>query len=206
LDLDPQLAPAHYGLGITWQARGRLDLAVAAYEKAIALDPNYALPHYNLGVALQRQGKYGEATVAYRKTIQLQPGHAEAHCNLGLMLQHQGQLRKALESLRRGHELGSKDPRWKYPSAQWAKDVERLVELEGHLPRVLAGERAVADARERLAYAGLFCRKRLFEQAGPLYQRGPAGGAAPAGGPPEGHPHHPAPAPPPGGAGAGGGR
>src|SRR5262249_6651164 len=50
------------------------------------------------------------------------------------------------------------------------QECERLVELEGHLARVLAGERAVADARERVAYASLCYRKRLFEQAARFYE------------------------------------
>src|SRR5262249_10728418 len=64
-----------------------------------------------------------------------------------------GQVTEALTCLRAGHVVGSKDPRWPYPSAQWVKECERLVELDAKLPRVLKGEVQPADVDERLALA-----------------------------------------------------
>jgi hypothetical protein len=39
----------------------------------------------------------------------------------------QGKFRQALEELRRGHELGSKLPGWKLPSAEWVRQCEKLI-------------------------------------------------------------------------------
>ena len=55
--------------------------------------------------------------------------------------------------LRRGHELGSRQPGWRYPSAQWVAEAERLAALAARLPAVLKGEDRPADAAERLAFA-----------------------------------------------------
>lgn len=41
---------------------------------------------------------------------------------------------------RRGHELSSKTPCWPYPFAQWMRNCERLVELDGKLPAILCGQ------------------------------------------------------------------
>ena len=81
------------------------------------LKPDYAEAYNNLGVALRRSRRTCEAEAAYRKAIELKPELAEAHCKLGHALRKKGELRQALEEMRRGHELGSKVPGWKYPSA-----------------------------------------------------------------------------------------
>jgi len=78
-----------------------------------------------------------------------------AHCNLGSNLVIKGQFAEALTCLRRGHQLGSKDPHWQYPSAQWVQECERAVELDAKLPRILKGEAEPTDVEERLALAQL---------------------------------------------------
>ena len=51
-------------------------------------------------------------------------------------------------SYRKGHELGSKRPDWRYPSAELVRQAERLVALEARLPAVLRGEDQPRDAAE----------------------------------------------------------
>ena len=84
--------------------------------------------------------------------IALKPDMPEAHCNLGSALSLKGRFAEALISLRRGHELGSKNPRWPFPSAQWVKECERLVELDAKLSdrrSELARRQAELSSRER---------------------------------------------------------
>jgi hypothetical protein len=74
-----------------------------------------------------------------------------------------GLFRQAAQAYRRGHELGSQKPRWRYPSAQWVRDCERLAELDGKLPAILNGQRQPTDTVERLDLAQLCqmpCQKR----------------------------------------------
>src|SRR5262249_32546229 len=129
------------------------------------LKPDYAEAHVKLGNALNDQGRRKEAEQACRDAIRLKKDYAEAHCNLGHTLQHQGEFRKALEALRRGHELGSKNPRWPYPSDRWVRQCERLVELDGKLPGVLAGKTTPASPGERIELARLCNSKRLYRAA-----------------------------------------
>jgi hypothetical protein len=65
---------------------------------------------------------------------------------------------EALSHLERGHELGSKQPNWRSPSAQWVSDCRRLVELERKVLAILQGEASPRDAGECLALAE-FCYK-----------------------------------------------
>jgi serine/threonine protein kinase/Flp pilus assembly protein TadD len=126
----PGFAEAHYNLGIVLVAMDDRAGASTAYKKAIALKPTYVEAHYNLGNTLKAMGDLAGAVTAYHKTIALRADFAEAHCNLGLTLQQQGELRKALKALHRGHELGSKNPRWRYPSARWLEECQRLLEAQ----------------------------------------------------------------------------
>jgi len=72
--------------------------------------------------------------------------------------------------VRRGHELGSKDPGWRYPSLQWVRQCERLVELDGKLPGIVAGTTKPASPDEGIELAGLFSLKRLNRAAARFYE------------------------------------
>ena len=87
--------------------------------------------------------------------IRLQPDHIWAHCNLGHTLKSQGKFSEALAELRLGHELGSKQPDWRSPSAQWVREAEQAVALAARLPAVLKGDDAPKDTAEGLAFAQL---------------------------------------------------
>jgi serine/threonine-protein kinase len=153
--LDPKYPTAHRNLGVALADKGQLDEAIREYRTAIELDPKDAKPHYNLGKALRAKGQLDEAIREYRTAIDLHPDDAEAHCNLGHCLRDQGQLAAALAELRKGHALGSRQPKWPYPSEQWVRQCDRLVQLEGRLPAILEGTDTPATDAERLALAEL---------------------------------------------------
>jgi hypothetical protein len=90
---------------------------------------------------------------------------AEPHYNLARALRQQGEFRKALEEMRRSHELGSQRPSWRYPTAQWVRQLERLVELDERLPNLLAGKDTLASAGERVEVAELCTLKHLNRAA-----------------------------------------
>jgi tetratricopeptide (TPR) repeat protein/serine/threonine protein kinase len=150
IELDPKLANAYRGLGSALHSKNQLDGAIAAYQQASALDPKNAPTHYILGNALKAKNRLDEAIAEFHKAIELQPDYAEAHCNLGLGLRSKGQLAASLEAYKRGHALGSQRQDWRYPSAQWVADAQRLVQWEEKLPDIIAGKAAPADNRERL--------------------------------------------------------
>jgi len=51
----------------------KLNEAVNAYQKAIALKPDYADAYSNMGVAFKDLGKLNNALEAYKKSISLRP-------------------------------------------------------------------------------------------------------------------------------------
>jgi tetratricopeptide (TPR) repeat protein len=156
-------AEPHNNLGVVLQNKGQLEEAIAEIREALRLKKDYADAHNNLGNALRAKGLLDEAIAAYREVIRLKKDYAEAHCNLGALLEQKGQFAEALVHRRRGHEHGSKNPRWRYPSAQWVRNCERLVELDGILPVILDGKMQPLDTAEHLALAQLCqmpCKKQ----------------------------------------------
>ena len=61
-------------LGTALHEAGRLDEAVARYEKAVALQPDYAPAYNNLGVTLRAQGQVDAAIAAYERGLALRLG------------------------------------------------------------------------------------------------------------------------------------
>lgn len=98
-EVNPNFAPAHEILGQAYQAEGRTQEAIAAYNKAIELNPeSVSAETYNqLGIALAEQGKLSEAIAAFHHAIALQPAYIDAYYNLGVALAEQGKLDTAID-------------------------------------------------------------------------------------------------------------
>jgi tetratricopeptide (TPR) repeat protein len=169
IHINKDYALANNNLGNALYAKGQLDEAITAYREAIRLKKDYAKAYYNLGNALGDKGQLDEAVVAYREAIALKPDYAEAYCNLGLALLRQGAFAEALTELRRGHNLGVKTPGWKYPSADWVRECERLVELDRQLTDFLERKTTPASSVERVELAVLCAVKGLNSAAVRFY-------------------------------------
>jgi Flp pilus assembly protein TadD len=154
---------AHCNLGSALREKGQLDDAIAAYKEAIRIKKDDPVAHINLGDALRHKGMLDESIAEYREAIRLKKDFAQAHCNLGHALVQKGHFQQAVEELRLGHQFGSKNPRWRYPSAEWVRNCERLVELDGKLPAILSGQKQPVDTAERLALAQL-CQLPCMQQ------------------------------------------
>jgi serine/threonine-protein kinase len=176
LRLKPNFPEAHSNLGAALSDQGKYAEAEAEYREGLRLRPNYPEAHNNLGNALAAQGKLREAAVAYKEAIRLKPDYPEAHCSLGQALRRQGRFAEAVSALRRGHELGSKQANWPYPSAAWVREAKQLAALDAKLFKVLRGAAQPADAAERLGLAK-FCQqyKKRYATAARFYAEAFAG-------------------------------
>jgi superkiller protein 3 len=166
----PALAAAHGNLGNILYEQKKLEEAEAAYRKAISLQPDLASVHFGLGGVLREQKKMEEAEAAYRKVTLLWPDFAEAHCALGLVLRYRGRLVESLESLKRGHQLGSRKVGWPYPSFIWVHQGQHLLKLAARLSAVLEGSDKLSSAVEQLEFAHLCQLKELCAAAARLYR------------------------------------
>jgi serine/threonine-protein kinase len=148
----PQSIIARINLGASLHAHGQFDEAIASYRQASAIDPKNTTVLNNLGAALRAKNQFAEAAACCRMALEINGNNAFAWCNLGHILNIQGKFDEALEAMRRGHELGSRQPGWTYPSAIWMRETESRVALDAKLTAVLRGEDSPADAQE---YAGM---------------------------------------------------
>jgi len=160
---------AHRALGAIFAGQGRNSEAADAFRNAAASKPDDALVQVLLGEALLKCHETAAAEEAFRKAVELQADNAHAHCGLALALRENGKYAEALVAMKRGHELGVKQPNWAFPSAEWLQEAEQLAELESRLPSILQHELTPESAEARLRYAVMSSNKRMPRDAARLY-------------------------------------
>jgi tetratricopeptide (TPR) repeat protein len=165
----PNDAVVHNNLGSALAESKRLREAIAEFREAIRLKPDYVRAHINLGNALHELKELPAAAAAYREAIRLNPDDARVHCHLGHVLRSLYRFKEAFAAFQRGHELGTRQPEWSYPSARWVEECGRLVELDDKLSRISKGQFVPADAAERLTLARLAYDKHHYAAAARLF-------------------------------------
>ena len=70
--------------------QGKLDAAIADFQKAIGLDAKYFPARLNLAYAYEKANRIEEAIEAYREAIDSQPQNLFAHNNVGVLYDKKG--------------------------------------------------------------------------------------------------------------------
>ena len=84
LEIKPNFDLPHIGLGMALGGKGKVDEAIAQYERALEIDPYRAEVHNNLANALsQSKGHVDEAIAQYQAALEIDPNLAEVHNNFG---------------------------------------------------------------------------------------------------------------------------
>ncbi|MCE0498945.1 MAG: tetratricopeptide repeat protein [Methylacidiphilales bacterium] len=97
VEINPDLAEAHYNLGIALSQNGQMDEAMVQFQKTLEIDPTNAYAHNDLGNALLDKGQVDQAMVHYRKALDINPAIDGVHLNLGNALIQKGRLDEAIE-------------------------------------------------------------------------------------------------------------
>lgn len=92
-------------LGASLLQQGKIEGAVAEFQKAVDLDPKYAAAHLNLAYAYDRQGQADMAIARYQKVIDLQPENLFAHNNLGVLYDKQGRYQEAIAAFEQALQI-----------------------------------------------------------------------------------------------------
>ena len=79
--------------------QGRLEEAIAEFQRAVELDPAYAAAHLNLAYAYERSGRVEEAIAGYRKALALDPNNLYGLNNLGVLYDRKGLYDEAIATL-----------------------------------------------------------------------------------------------------------
>jgi len=105
LDRNPNCWMAYDNLGNNFFWKGRVDKAIAQFQKALEVHPDDAVAHNNLGNAFVQKGRLDEAIAQHRKALEIDPGYAEAHYNLGNALLQKGLVDEAMAQLQKALEI-----------------------------------------------------------------------------------------------------
>ena len=73
---------AQYNLGLALGKAGKIDEAIAHFQRAVQLKPDFAEAHNYLGTALLQGGKVPEAIEQYRQALRIKPDYMDAQINL----------------------------------------------------------------------------------------------------------------------------
>ena len=187
IELDPQLAVAHAGIGRYytimpgWEdAAGNEIRPAEAYAKArlallraLGLDPGLPDAHAALGLLQAlRECRFGDAEASYRRAIHLNPSNLKSHGWYSVLLLHMNRIDEALHEARRAMDVDPISPLsyvWVAGALKEARrldEAERLVDqaIDMHPPVPLENSKAkirwlVWDWEGGLAAAEEYCRK-----------------------------------------------
>jgi tetratricopeptide (TPR) repeat protein len=163
IKLDPDLAEAHFRLGLGYEALGKTEEAEAEYKQAVASFKKYlednendSEAHYNFGQTYAGLGQYSDAIREYRQATRLKEDDPDIYYDLGLAHTKLAQYDAAAAAFKKSLEI---DPN--YYRAQDALD-----EAKEGIKRIRTGRKHQED----------LLKKKKEEEA----KKAAEGGAAPA--------------------------
>lgn len=105
LEIKPDFADAHNGLGFVLLQGGKTAKAIEHFQQAVEIQPAFAAAQNNLGMALLQTGRAAEAIPHLAGALKTNPDQAETHNNLGYALLQTGQADAALTHYQRALEI-----------------------------------------------------------------------------------------------------
>ncbi len=146
IKLNPELAEAHFRLGLAYDALGQAKEAEEAYKKAVetysayfGLDENSkdAEAHYNFGQTYAGLHLYGEAVREYRQASRLKPADAAIYYDLGTALMRLAQYDEAAEAFSKSLELDPENYRAEDSLSEAREGVKRIQTGKKHQEALL---------------------------------------------------------------------
>jgi tetratricopeptide (TPR) repeat protein len=106
----PNVADAHFNLGATLKARGRVREAIRQYEIAVSLDSSKPWMHRSLGSSYADVGRRDKAIEQYLIALKIDPDDAKTHNDLGSVYGEMGRYDQAIKQFRAAVTLDPDDP------------------------------------------------------------------------------------------------
>jgi len=105
IQINPNYARAHNGLGIIYLSMGQSQQAIAEFQKAIDIKSDEVSWHSALGIAYSLLEEYSQAIVEFRKAIQVNPNYAKAYSGLGAVYLSMGQPQQAIAEFQKSIQI-----------------------------------------------------------------------------------------------------
>ena len=157
-----------YGLAL-FQS-GRLDEAIAEYQRALQISPDYTLAADNLGNALLQKGSVGDAVLLFQKVLRIDPDYADAHLSLGNVLLKVGEVDKAADQFIKALQLQPNSAIAHNSLGNALLQQGKVADAIGHFQKALEIEPDAAPAHYSLAYA--FVQTHRVDEAILEYREG----------------------------------
>jgi tetratricopeptide (TPR) repeat protein len=129
IELNPAFMKAYDNLGLVYEALGKSDEAIKAYQQAIALNrqmnPRSPWPAMNLGALLLKLDRRDEAEAVLRESLNCDPRFPKAHFWLGLLLEKEKKFPEAIHELEQAADY---DPNYPEPYYVLGKIYKRIGE------------------------------------------------------------------------------
>lgn len=121
VQIDSNFAPAYSELGFRYHTlaiydpseRDKLQHAISAYKRAIAINPQSLLALGNLASLYAEIGKSENAVQLIMRALRINPNHSESHFWLGYIYRYTGQLDKATREMEIALALDPSNPRFR---------------------------------------------------------------------------------------------
>ena len=154
IKLDPDLAEAHFRLGLAFSAVGKEQEAEEAYKKAVEKYKKYlakngkdAEAHYNLGQTYAGLHLYSEAVREYRQATQLNSDDADMYYDLGTALTKLAQYDEAAAAFSRSLEIDPENYRAEDALEEAREGVKRIRAGKKHQESILKKQRKAGDLK-----------------------------------------------------------
>lgn len=155
--LDPELAEAHFRVGLAYDALGQPNEAEEAYKKAVESYKKYfaveendkdAEAHYNLGQTYFGLNLYSEAVREYRQATRLKGDDAAIYYDLGLALMRLAQYDEAAAAFSKSLELDPENFRAEDELAEAREGVQRIRAGKKHQEDLLKKQKAEEEKKK----------------------------------------------------------
>jgi Flp pilus assembly protein TadD len=147
--LDPDLAEAHFRLGLAYDALGKEQEAEAEYKKAVdrykkylVENPKDAEAHYNLGQTYAGLHLYSEAVREYRQATKLKNDDADIYYDLGTALMKLAQYDEAVAAFSKSLEIDPENYRAEDSLAEAREGIKRISAGRKHQLDLLKKQKA----------------------------------------------------------------
>jgi tetratricopeptide (TPR) repeat protein len=133
LQLDPDLAEAHFRLGLTHdalaqsqEAQEAYKTAIEKYKKQLAKNDDDAEAHYNLGQSYAGRSLYSEAVAEYRKATRLKSDDTDIYYDLGEALSKLARYDEAAAAFSKALEIDPENYRAEDSLEEAREGVQRI--------------------------------------------------------------------------------
>lgn len=107
-----------YKKGVQYSERGKYDLALIEYNKAVKKDPKFAFAWDNMGICYRKLKRYKEAVNCYKKSLELDPKGNNPLMNMGVAYELLQDYKSAAEVYTKFIEYYPEDPEGFYGAAR----------------------------------------------------------------------------------------